>query len=239
MTAITVNFNSIIDISDEQFYQLCIHNPDTKFERNSDGKIIVMPPTGGETGKRNTDLIVQLGIWNKKAKLGEVFDSSTGYTLPNKANRSPDVSWIEKERWNSLTLKQKQKFIPLAPDFALELMSPSDYLVNTQDKMTSDPASSIVSDDSPAEGCRGLESADSPSERRDAPASAPAFGARERARMREYRENGVKLGWLINPEEKQVEIYRLGQDVELLDSPQSLSGEDILPGFVLDLTNIF
>ncbi len=124
MTAITVNFNSIIDISDEQFYQLCINNPDTKFERNADGEIIIMPPTGGETGKRNTDLIGQFWIWNRQSQLGEVFDSSTGYKLPSGANRSPDVSWMKKERWNSLTTEQKQKFIPLAPDFALELMSP-------------------------------------------------------------------------------------------------------------------
>ncbi len=120
-----------------------------------------------------------------------MFDSSTGYKLPNGANRSPDVSWIERERWNSLTSEQKQKFIPLAPDFALELMSPSDYLVNV------------------------------------------------RAKMREYLDNGVKLSWLINPEDRQVEIYRLGQDVELLNSPQTLSGEDILPDFVLDLSDIF
>ena len=150
-----------------------------------------MPPTGGETGKRNTDLIVQLGIWNRQTKLGEVFDSSTGYKLPNGANRSPDVSWIRQDRWDSLTSEQKQKFIPLAPDFVLELMSPNDYLINTQVK------------------------------------------------MKEYLDNGVKLGWLINPEAKQVEIYRLGQDVESLNSPQSLSGEDILPGFTLDLANIF
>ena len=191
MTAITVNFNSIINISDEQFDRLCIHNPDLKFERNADGKIIIMPPTGGETGKRNTDLIVQLGIWNRQTKLGEVFDSSTGYKLPSGANRPPDVSWIRQDRWDSLTSEQKQKFIPLAPDFVLELMSPNDYLINTQVK------------------------------------------------MKEYLDNGVKLGWLINPEAKQVEIYRLGQDVESLNSPQSLSGEDILPGFTLDLANIF
>ncbi|MGB5636358.1 MAG: Uma2 family endonuclease [Waterburya sp.] len=191
MTAITVNFNSILDISDEQFYQLCRHNPDTKFERNADGEIVIMSPTGGETGKRNTDLIVQLGIWNRQAKLGEVFDSSTGYKLPSGANRSPDVSWIRHERWDSLTPEEKQKFIPLAPDFVLELISPNDYLINTQ------------------------------------------------AKMREYLDNGVKLGWLINPDAKQVEIYRLGKDVELLDSVESLSGEDILPSFVLDLTNIF
>ena len=191
MTAITVNFSPVIEINDEQFYQLCIHNSDTKFERNADGEIIIMPPTGGETGKRNSDLIAQLAIWNRQTNLGEVFDSSTGYTLPNRANRSPDVSWIEKSRWDSLTPKQKEKFIPLAPDFALELMSPTDYLINTQ------------------------------------------------AKMKEYLDNGVKLGWLINPEAKQVEVYRLGQDVELLDSPQAISGEDILPGFTLDLTNIF
>ena len=95
MTAITVNFNSIIDISDEQFYQLCTQNPETKFERNCDGEILIMPPTGGETGKRNANLIVQLAIWNQQAKLGEVFDSSTGYKLPNGANRSPDVSWAK------------------------------------------------------------------------------------------------------------------------------------------------
>ena len=191
MTAITVNFSPVIEISDEQFYQLCIHNSDTKFERNADGEIIIMPPTGGETGKRNSDLIAQLAIWNRQTKLGEVFDSSTGYKLPGGANRSPDVSWIEKSRWDSLTAKQKEKFIPLAPDFALELMSPTDYLINTQ------------------------------------------------AKMNEYLDNGVKLGWLINPKAKQVEIYRLEQDVELLDYPQAISGEDILPGFTLDLTNIF
>jgi len=191
MTSITVNFNSIIDISDEQFYQLCIQNPETQFERNSDGEIVIMPPTGGETGKRNTELIVQLAIWNRQTKLGQVFDSSTGYKLPSGANRSPDVSWIKQERWDALTTEQKAKFIPLAPDFALELMSPTDYLVDTQ------------------------------------------------AKMREYLENQVKLGWLINPQAKQVEIYRLEQDVELLDAPPSISGGETLPGFVLDLADIF
>jgi Uma2 family endonuclease len=191
MTAITVNFNSIIDISDEQFYQLCTQNSETKFERNCDGEILIMPPTGGETGRRNTNLILQLAIWNQETKLGEVFDSSTGYKLPNGANRSPDVSWIKQESWDGLTSEQKEKFIPLAPDFVLELMSPTDYLVNIQ------------------------------------------------AKMKEYLENKVKLGWLINPQAKQVEIYRLGQQAELLDSPRLISGEDILPGFVLDLAGIF
>jgi Uma2 family endonuclease len=95
MTAITVNFNSVIDISDEQFFQLCVSNPDTKFERNANGEIIIMPPTGGETGRRNAGLIGRFIIWNEQTKLGQVFDSSTGYKLPNGANRSPDVSWIK------------------------------------------------------------------------------------------------------------------------------------------------
>jgi Uma2 family endonuclease len=191
MTFMTVNFNSIINLTEEQFYQLCINNPDTKFERNADGEIIIMSPTGGETGKRNTDLVGQFWLWNRQTKLGEVFDSSTGYTLPNGANRSPDVSWIKTERWHELTREQKQKFIPITPDFVVELMSPSDILKQTQ------------------------------------------------AKMKEYQDNGVKLGWLINPETRQVEIYRQKQDVDLLDSPNVLSGEDILPGFVLDLTNIW
>lgn len=191
MTAITVNFDSVIKISDEQFYQLCIHNPETQFERNSNGEIIIMPPTGGETGKRNAKLITRFTIWNEQTKLGEVFDSSTGYKLPLGTNRSPDVSWIEKIRWNSLTAKQRERFIPLAPDFVVELMSPTDYLVNTQTKMI------------------------------------------------EYLDNGVKLGWLLDPSTRQVEIYRLGQAVESLDNPRSLSGEDILPGFSLDLSYIF
>jgi Uma2 family endonuclease len=191
MTSITVNFNSIFEISDEQFYQLCIQNPETQFERNSEGEIVIMPPTGGETGKRNAKLITRFTVWNEQSGLGEVFDSSTGYKLPSGANRSPDVSWIKQERWDALTTEQKAKFIPLAPDFALELMSPTDYLVNTQ------------------------------------------------AKMREYLENQVKLGWLINPQAKQVEIYRLGQDAEVLTAPQSISGEEILPGFILDLADIF
>ncbi|MEM6614086.1 MAG: Uma2 family endonuclease [Cyanobacteria bacterium P01_C01_bin.72] len=191
MTAITVNFNSVLEISEEQFYQLCVHNPEIKFERNVAGEIVVMPPTGGETGRRNAKLIARFIIWNEQTKLGEVFDSSTGYRLPNGANRSPDVSWIERQRWDSLTSEQKEKFIPLAPDFVLELLSPTDYLANTQEK------------------------------------------------MREYIKSGVRLGWLINPRAKRVEIYRFGQDVKLLDSPQSISDDEILPGFTLDLTNIF
>jgi len=187
MTAITFNLNSIVKLTDEQFYQLCRENPDVKFERNAKGEIIVMPPTGGETGNSKFEIAVEFGIWNRQIKLGVCFDSSTCFKLPNGANRSPDVAWIKKERWDALTPKEKAKFPPIAPDFVLELMSPSDDLADTQTK------------------------------------------------MREYMENQVKLGWLINTKAKQVEIYRQGKAVEILDLPTQLSGEDILPGFILDL----
>ncbi|HEY9849356.1 MAG TPA: Uma2 family endonuclease [Leptolyngbyaceae cyanobacterium] len=187
MTAVTVNFNSIIQLTDEQFYQLCRTNPDVKFERNAQGEIIIMPPTGGETGKSNAETTADFVIWNRKTKLGVCFDSSTCFKLPNGADRSPDVAWIKQERWDALTPEQKQKFPPIAPDFVLELMSPTDTLSEIQ------------------------------------------------AKMREYMDNQVQLGWLINPKTRRVEIYRQGKPVEVLDSPSELSGEDVLPGFVLNM----
>jgi Uma2 family endonuclease len=187
MTAITINFNNVLKLSDDQFYQLCRDNPDVKFERNAFGELIIMPPTGGETGKRNASIITDFVIWNRQTKLGEVFDSSTCFKLPNGSDRSPDVSWIKLERWNALTSEQCEKFPPIAPDFVLELMSPSD-------------TKSIV-----------------------------------QAKMQEYMNAGVKLGWLIDRKTRSVEIYRQGQPKEVLEFPTSLSGEDILPGFVLDL----
>ncbi len=187
MTAITINFNNVVKLSDDQFYQLCRDNPDVKFERNESGEIIVMSPTGGETGKCNAKLTTRFVLWNEETKLGEVFDSSTCFKLPNGSDRSPDVSWIKLERWNTLKPEQREKFPPIAPDFVLELMSPSDSLRETQ------------------------------------------------AKMQEYINAGVKLGWLIDRKTRSVEIYRQGQPKELLESPTSLSGEDILPGFILNL----
>jgi Uma2 family endonuclease len=187
MTAITVNFNKIINLSDEQFYQLCRNNPDVKFERNVKREIVIMSPTGGETGNRNIEIAADFVIWNRQVKLGILFDSSTCFQLPNGANRSPDVSWIRKDRWDALTAEQQEKFPPIAPDFVLELMSPTDSLRETQ------------------------------------------------AKMQEYISNQVKLGWLINHKLRQVEIYRLGKPVEVLEHPMQLLGEDILPGFILDL----
>ncbi|MEG5039446.1 MULTISPECIES: Uma2 family endonuclease [unclassified Microcoleus] len=191
MTAITLNLNSIIKLTSEQFYQLCEENPDLKLERNASGELIVMPPTGGETGRSNSKFNLQIGLWNEQTQLGEAFDSSTGFTLPNKADRSPDASWVEKSRWEALTPQQREKFIPLCPDFAVEILSPTDSLKKTQEK------------------------------------------------MQEYMENGCRLGWLINRKKREVEIYRPGQDVEVLQSPLTLSGENVLPGFVLNLQKIW
>ncbi|MGB3654802.1 MAG: Uma2 family endonuclease [Rivularia sp. (in: cyanobacteria)] len=191
MTAITIKFDRILKLTDDQFYQLCRDNPDVKFERNQCGEIIVMSPTGGETGKYNAKLTTRFVIWNEDTQLGEVFDSSTCFKLPNGADRSPDVSWIKLERWNALSQKQQEKFPPIAPDFVLELMSPSDYLSDAQEK------------------------------------------------MQEYMDAGIKLAWLIDRKTRRVEIYRQGKEVEILDSPTTLSGEDILPGFILDMKFIF
>ncbi|MBD2692740.1 Uma2 family endonuclease [Anabaena catenula] len=187
MTAITVNLNPIIQLTDNQFYQLCRENPEVKFERNADGKLLIISPTGGITGNQNAEIAADFGIWNRQTKLGVCFDSSTCFKLPNGANRSPDVAWIKKERWDALTPEEQEKFSPIAPDFVLELMSPSDSLQETQTK------------------------------------------------MQEYINNGVKLGWLINRKMRQVQIYRLDKPVEILEFPQELSGEDVLPGFILNM----
>lgn len=191
MQALTVDFNSIIDLTDEQFFLLCQTNRNLRFERNATGEIVIMPPVGGESSNRNAGLTAQLWIWNQKYNLGIVFDSSGGFKLPNGADRSPDASWVKLSKWNELTPEQKTKFLPLAPDFVIELLSPSDSLKTTQQK------------------------------------------------MEEYKNNGVRLGWLINRKNRQVEIYRIGKEVEVLDNPDSLSGEDVLPGFVLDLQMIW
>jgi Uma2 family endonuclease len=191
MTALTLNLNPIVTLTDEQFYQLCQENENIKIERTTKGELIIMPPVGGETGNRNGKLTQQLFNWTDRDRSGIAFDSSTGFKLPNGADRSPDASWVKLERWNELTSEQKQRFVPLCPDFVVELLSPSDSLKNAQEKMI------------------------------------------------EYRDNGARLGWLINRKTRKVEIYRPGEDVLILDSPSTLSGEDILPGFVLNLDLIW
>jgi Uma2 family endonuclease len=191
MTTLTLNLNPIIKLTDDQFFQLCQENENIRLERTAKGELIIMSPAGGETGSSNAGLTAQIWIWNQQHKLGQVFDSSTGFKLPNGANRSPDASWVKLETWNALTPEQQQKFPPICPDFVVELLSPSDSLKETQDK------------------------------------------------MKEYRDNGAVLGWLINRKSRQVEIYRPHQKLEVLESPATVSGEDVLPGFILNLESIW
>ena len=191
MDAITLDLSAIVQLTDEQFWQICQHHRDYRFERTASGEIIIMSPTGGETSNRNADIIYQLQAWNRQKKLGVVFDSSGGFKLPNNADRSPDASWLKLERWQALTKEQRQKFLPLCPDFVVELRSPSDSLPKLQ------------------------------------------------AKMREYQDNGAHLGWLIDPSNRQVEIYRVTKAIEILESPQTLSGEDTLLDFILDLSTIW
>ena len=136
MSQLTLNLNSIIQLDREQFYKICEENPELKLERTAKGNLIVMSPTGGETGRKKANLIGQLWMWNEQTQKGEVFDSSTGFSLPNGSDRAPDVAWLEKSRWESLTLEQREKFIPLCPDFVIEMLSPSDNLKQTQEKLT-------------------------------------------------------------------------------------------------------
>mgnify|MGYP006424841873 FL=1 len=135
MTATTLNLNPIIQLTKEQFYTLCETNPDTKLELNANGELIVMSPTGGETSTWNAKLIATLVNWNEKTGLGETFDSSGGFSLPNGAQRSPDAAWIPLEKWNALTSEEKKGFLPLCPDFVLELLSPSDSWKQGTEKM--------------------------------------------------------------------------------------------------------
>lgn len=190
ISPLKIKFDSF-QLTDEQFFQLCQDNQDLRFERNAKGDLIIMPPTGGITGNRNIEIAYQVQAWSRQNKLGIAFDSSTGFKLPNGADRSPDAAWIPLEKWNALTSQQQQKFLPLCPDFVIELLSPTDRLEDTRNK------------------------------------------------MREYLENGTRLGWLINRKARQVEIYRPGKEVEILENPESLSGEDVLPGFVLTLEPVW
>lgn len=122
--------------NDDEFYDFCTQNDSLKFERDTQGNIIVMPNTGGKTGKRNATLNAEMYIWNRTLQLGVVFDSSTAFKLPSSAVRSPDVAWITNERWNALSEKEQEKFPPLCPDFVIELMSATDTLEEAQRKMT-------------------------------------------------------------------------------------------------------
>ena len=132
---ITLRLKPAIKMTDDEFFALCQLNRDLRLERNAEGNIKVMPPTGGETGNRNAEITGQLVIWTKQDGTGAAFDSSTGFKLPNGADRSPDAAWVQKSRLAVLTQEEKEKFLPLCPDFVIELLSPSDELEEVKAKM--------------------------------------------------------------------------------------------------------
>jgi len=178
-------------VTHEQFKELAIANRDLRLELTQEGELIIMPPRGSETGNRNLGIEAQLWLWNRQSKLGVAFNSSTGFNLPNGANRSPDASWVKLERWEALTAEEKQSFAPICPDFVVELRSASDDMKPLREK------------------------------------------------MQEYMVNGAKLGWLIDRKNRKVEVYRQGCDVEVLDNPACLLGEDLLPEFILDMSEVW
>lgn len=187
---LVLQLHPVVQMTDDQFFELCQLNRELRIERTAKGQLIVMPPTGSGTGNRNSKLNQQLSNWTDVDGTGLSFDSSSGFILPNGAMRSPDAAWIRLERWNALSEEQQEKFAPICPDFIVELKSPTDSLTVLQDK------------------------------------------------MEEYIENGVLLGWLIDRKHKKVHIYRPAKAVECLEQ-DTISGEPVLPGFVLDLSNIW
>jgi Uma2 family endonuclease len=176
-----------VTLSNDQFYQLCQDNENWQLERTAKGELIIMPPVGGVSGNRESDLNGEIWLWNRQTQLGKVFSSSTIFRLPNGGDRSPDVAWVAKERWELLTAEEQEKFPPLCPDFVIELRSRTDSITQLQEK------------------------------------------------MQEYLNSGLRLGWLINPQSQQVEIYRPHQNLEIVPLPTTLSGENVLPEFILNL----
>ena len=187
---IKLNVQGVI-VSDEQFERLCQENRELRLELTARKELIIMPPTGSKTGWRNSNINADLVVWARNDGGGLVFDSSTLFTLPNGAKRSPDASWVKRERWEALTEAQQDGFAPLCPDFVVELRSPTDRLVDLREK------------------------------------------------MQEYIDNGARLGWLIDPLEQRVYVYRSGQPVELLDNPTSVNGDPLLPEFVLQVRELW
>ena len=179
------------EMTADEFFEFCQLNRDFRIERTAEGEIIMRSPAGGETGNRNAALTAALFVWAKQHGRGVAFDSSTGFILPNGAMRAPDAAWVDRSRLQQLTSEQKRKFLPLCPDFVIELLSPTDRLQGMQTK------------------------------------------------MEEYREHGVQLGWLIDPSERQVFIYRPRHEVVLLPNPARIMGDPELAGFTLDLTEIW
>lgn len=190
-TPLVLHTRPALDMDDEQFFRFCQLNPDLRIERTAQGDLIIMPPTGGSSSRGNAELTYLFQAWARRDGTGQIFDSSGGFKLPNGATRSPDVSWVRNERLDQFGSEQWEKFLPLCPDFVLELRSPTDPLRIVQQK------------------------------------------------MEEYIQNGARLGWLLDPMSKRVHVYLPEHPVAIWENPSELSGDPILPNFVLDLPQIW
>ncbi len=177
-------------LSEDEFYAFCQQNREQKFERRADGTIELISLTGGESGRRNSEITTDLTIWNRQHRLGQVFDSSTGFRLPNGAVRSPDAAWVGQAVWEALSDEQRRKHLPLCPDFAVELLSETDSISDT-----------II-------------------------------------KMQEYLNNGLRLGWLIDPKTETARVFRADGSVEVKSFADILSGEDVLPDFQFTLATL-
>lgn len=184
---VAVHLPKALQVSEHQFRAIVQANPDLRLELTAAGELIAMSPTGSESGSYNSELTADVALWNRRTKPGKVFDSSSGFRLPNGAIRSPDVAWVVLERWTALSPDQRQGFAPLCPDFVIELLSATDDVATLQ------------------------------------------------AKMQEYMDNGCRLGWLVNPKNRTVEIYRPDAAPETVPFTVTLSGESVLPGFDLNL----
>lgn len=178
-------------MTDEEFFAFCQLNPKLRIERTSEGEVIIMPPAGGESGRRELEGSGSLLQWAKKDGSGVAFSPSTGFLLPNGAERSPDMAWVRRERWEALTQDERERFPPLCPDFVAEIRSRTDRLRALKEK------------------------------------------------MEEYLANGAQLGWLLDPVERKVYVYRPGADAVCLDDPETVCGDPVLPGFTLDVRGLF
>jgi Uma2 family endonuclease len=191
LSPLVVRLRPIVSLSDDDFLQLCQDNRDLRLERSPRGEVLIMPPTGGETGRRSLRIAGQLDAWTQVDGTGVAFDSSTGFALPGGAIRSLDAAWVRRERWEAIAGAARERFVPLVPDFVIELRSPSDRLEDLA------------------------------------------------AKLEEYRAAGARLGWLIDPMERRVHVYASGEAIAVIDAPERMPADPVLPGFVLELATVW
>ncbi len=191
MLTLPRQLSDALRLTPAQFAELCAANPEAVLELAADGRLIEMTPAGGETGRRNNRLAVQLGLWARNQPGWCVFDSSTGFLLPDGSVLSPDASAVRLERWQALSSETRQGFPPLCPDLVVELASPSDRLPDLRRKMAT------------------------------------------------YQANGARLGWLLLPDSRGVEVWHASGEPQRLEGLAVLDGEPGLPGLRLDLAELW